>query len=60
MTLHLRHEIALPRSIENARMAGGGEKDSELSFDGSRLDCVDFLFDVLKASYSVVLGLYGL
>lgn len=44
-------------------MSGGkwGERDSGLSFeDGSRLDCIDFLFDNLKASDSVVLGHYGL
>jgi len=38
-----------------------GEKNPEQSFeDGLRFEGIDFLFDVLKLTQSLVLGLYNL
>jgi hypothetical protein len=40
-------------------MVGSGEKNSEQSFeDGLQFECINFLFNVLKLTRSLVLDLY--
>jgi spermidine synthase len=62
--MYLRHALT-PRNFKNAWMveiSGKWRRNSKQSFeDGlSRFECNDFLFDVLKSLYSLLLGLYGL